>query len=57
MTDYVLEVLPTLTILAIGLVFGFMIGMLFYYPEIQGLRTKLRSYATSIKGLLSTDKK
>lgn len=55
MTEYE-QVLPTLSILAIGLVFGFFIGMLFYYPEIQGLRNRLRKYASSVKGFVSSKK-
>jgi hypothetical protein len=42
MEEITLQVLPPLTILAIGLAFGFLIGMLFYYPEIQGLRTRIK---------------
>jgi len=41
------EVLPTLTILAIGLAFGFMIGMLWYYPIIVSLRTRIKKYITN----------
>ena len=44
MTEYYNEVLPTLTVLAIGLCFGFMIGMLYYYPEIQKLKNKIRKF-------------
>lgn len=32
----------TLTVLAIGLAFGFMIGMLYYYPEMQELKIKIK---------------
>ena len=42
MEETTLQALPPLTILAIGLAFGFMIGMLFYYPKIQGLRIRIK---------------
>jgi hypothetical protein len=44
MVENTCQALPTLTVLAIGLAFGFMIGMLWYYPEIAKLRAKIKSY-------------
>ena len=38
------NIMTTLTILAIGLTFGFMIGMLWYYPEIQNLKNKIKKF-------------
>jgi hypothetical protein len=38
MIDYNYQVYPTLTILAIGLAFGYMIGMLYYYLRIEELK-------------------
>ena len=42
MTEF--QTLSTLTVLAIGLAFGFMIGMLWYYPKIEELKTKIRKF-------------
>ena len=44
MADYLTEVLSPLTILTIGLVFGFFIGMLWYYPKIEALKAKIRKF-------------
>ena len=44
MTEYITQVLAPLTILAIGITFGFMIGMLYYYPEVVKLRAKVKAY-------------
>ena len=42
MVEY--KVISDLTVLAIGLTFGFMIGMLWYYPEIQNLKNRVRKF-------------
>ena len=38
MDEYNYQVLSTLSILALGLIFGFFIGMLYYYQEIKKLK-------------------
>ena len=44
MVEYTTQVLAPLTILALGIAFGFMIGMLYYYPEVVKLRARVKIY-------------
>lgn len=42
MDEITYQILPSLTILAIGLVFGFLMGMLYYYQTIAALKAQLK---------------
>lgn len=55
MTEYSCEFLPTLSILIMGLVFGFLIGMIYYDQQISKLKIKIKEQEASLRGFMMHD--